>query len=70
MHPLHCRFATRDGVNRDGLLRDRVRAYVREALGDPDGVLVIDETGSLKKGAHSVGVARQYSGTAWRVENC
>jgi len=51
-------------------LRDRVRAYVREALGDPDGVLVIDETGSLKKGAHSVGVARQYSGTAWRVENC
>ena len=40
------------------------------ALGDPDGVLVIDETGFLKKGTHSVGVARQYSGTAGRIENC
>jgi len=51
-------------------LRDRVRTYVQEALCDPDGVLVIDETGFLKKGQHSVGVARQYSGTAGRVENC
>ena len=50
-------------------LRDEVRAYVLEALGDPDGVLVVDETGFVKKGAHSVGVARQYSGTAGRVEN-
>jgi len=50
-------------------LRDEVRDYVFEALGDPDGVLVIDETGFLKKGAHSVGVARQYSGTAGRIEN-
>lgn len=51
-------------------LRDRVRTYVAQALGDPAGVLVIDETGFLKKGRHSVGVARQYSGTAGRVENC
>ena len=51
-------------------LRDRVRAYVIEALGDEDGVLVIDETGFVKKGAHSVGVSRQYSGTAGRIENC
>ena len=51
-------------------LRDIVRAYAIEALGDPDGVLVVDETGFLKKGEHSVGVARQYSGTAGRIENC
>jgi len=43
---------------------------VMEHLGDPDGVLVGDETGFLKKGTHSVGVQRQYSGTAGRVENC
>jgi SRSO17 transposase len=53
----------------EGALRDNVRAYVVEALGDPDGVLVVDETGFVKKGAHSVGVARQYSGTAGRIEN-
>src|ERR671916_1412310 len=51
-------------------LRDQVRAYVLEALGDPDGVLVVDETGFVKKGLHSVGVARQYSGTAGRIESC
>jgi SRSO17 transposase len=50
-------------------LRDKVRAYVVEALGDPDGVLVVDETGFVKKGEHSVGVARQYSGAAGRIEN-
>ena len=50
-------------------LRDRVRTYVIEALGDRDGVLVVDETGFIKKGEHSVGVARQYSGTAGRIEN-
>jgi SRSO17 transposase len=51
-------------------LRDVVRDYAIEALGDPEGVLVVDETGFLKKGEHSVGVARQYSGTAGRIENC
>lgn len=51
-------------------LCERVRDYAIEALGDPDGVLVVDETGFLKKGTHSVGVARQYSGTAGRIENC
>jgi SRSO17 transposase len=50
--------------------RDICRDYVIEHLGDPSGVLVLDETGFLKKGGHSVGVARQYSGTAGRVENC
>jgi SRSO17 transposase len=43
---------------------------VVEHLGDPRGVLVVDETGFLKKGTKSVGVARQYSGTAGRTENC
>jgi SRSO17 transposase len=51
-------------------LRDLVRADVPAALGDAGGVLVVDETGFLKKGTHSVGAARQYSGTAGRVENC
>src|SRR4051794_41511413 len=51
-------------------LRDAVRAYAVEALADPDGVLIVDETGFLKKGEHSAGVARQYSGTAGRIENC
>ena len=50
--------------------RDLCRAYAIGQLGDPDGVLVIDETGFVKKGAKSAGVARQYSGTAGRVENC
>jgi SRSO17 transposase len=51
-------------------VRDDLRAYVVEHLGDPAAVLVIDETGFLKKGTRSVGVGRQYSGTAGRVENC
>lgn len=45
-------------------LRDEVRDYVVEALGDADGVLIVDETGFVKKGDRSAGVARQYSGTA------
>lgn len=52
------------------VLRDKVREEVISTLGDPNGVLVVDETGFLKKGTHSVGVARQYSGTAGRIENC
>ena len=54
-------------------VRDDVRDYVVEHLapgpGDPAGVLVVDETGFLKKGTKSAGVARQYSGTAGRIEN-
>ncbi|AVT32590.1 DDE endonuclease [Plantactinospora sp. BC1] len=51
-------------------VRDDVRDYVVEHLGDPGGVLIVDDTGFLKKGIRSAGVARQYSGTAGRVENC
>lgn len=50
-------------------VRDDLQAYVTEHLGDADGVLVLDETGFLKKGAKSVGVRRQYTGTAGRIEN-
>jgi SRSO17 transposase len=51
-------------------VRDDLRGYVAERLGDPGGVLVVDETGFIKKGTRSAGVQRQYSGTAGRVENC
>jgi SRSO17 transposase len=51
-------------------VRDDLRAYVVEHLGDSAGVLIVDETGFLKKGTKSVGVQRQYSGTAGRRENC
>lgn len=50
--------------------RDAVQQRVYQALRDDDGVLVVDETGFLKKGRHSAGVKRQYSGTAGRIENC
>ena len=68
---------TPDGVQRllnaadwdADLVRDDLRAYVVEHLADPEAVLVIDETGFLKKGDKSVGVKRQYSGTAGRIEN-
>ncbi|WP_344925275.1 IS701 family transposase [Saccharopolyspora gregorii] len=53
----------------DGV-RDDVRDYVVEHLGEPDGVLIVDDTGFLKKGVRSAGVQRQYSGTAGRIENC
>src|ERR1041384_455361 len=53
----------------DGV-RDDVRAWVVEHLGDRDGVLIVDDTGFVKKGTRSAGVQRQYSGTAGRVENC
>jgi SRSO17 transposase len=51
-------------------VRDDLRGYVVERLGDERAVLVVDETGFLKKGTKSAGVARQYSGTAGRIENC
>ena len=51
-------------------LRDIVRDYVLETLADPDAVLVFDETGFLKQGKASCGVARQYTGSAGKVTNC
>jgi SRSO17 transposase len=52
------------------LVRDDLRAYVVAHLGDEQAVLVLDETGFVKKGDQSCGVQRQYSGTAGRIENC
>jgi SRSO17 transposase len=51
-------------------VRDDLREYVLEHLGDEDVVLVVDETGFIKKGEKSVGVKRQYTGTAGKTENC
>src|SRR5512144_540766 len=50
-------------------VRDDLRAYVIDQFSDPDAVLVIDETGDIKKGTATVGVQRQYTGTAGRIEN-
>jgi SRSO17 transposase/transposase len=50
-------------------VRDELRTFVVDHLGATNGVLIVDETGFLKQGTHSVGVARQYSGTAGRIEN-
>ena len=70
--------ATPDGVQRllynyrwdADQVRDDLRGYVVEHLADAAAVLVVDETGFLKKGDKSVGVRRQYSDTAGRIENC
>jgi SRSO17 transposase len=51
-------------------MRDIILEYVREKIGDENGVGALDETGFVKKGDKSVGVQRQYSGTAGRTENC
>jgi SRSO17 transposase len=73
----HLGEATPDGVQHllaradwdaDAVRDDLVR-YAHERLGDPGGVLVVDETGFVKKGTKSCGVARQYTGTAGRIEN-
>jgi SRSO17 transposase len=69
---------TPDGMQRllnaaawdDDGIRDDVRTYAVTHLGERDGVLIVDETGFLKKGTKSAGVQRQYSGTAGRIENC
>jgi SRSO17 transposase len=74
----HAGEGTPDGMQRllatadwdPDLVRDDLRAYVLEHLGDPGAVLVVDETGFLKKRTTSVGVQRQYSGTAGKVDNC
>lgn len=52
------------------MVRDDLIDYVEQELGEANGVLVVYETGFIKKGGHSVGVQRQYSGTARRIENC
>jgi SRSO17 transposase len=73
----HAGDATPDGLqhllagavwDHDGI-RDDVRDDLLEHLGDPAAVLVVDETGDLKKGTHTVGVARQDPGTAGKVDN-
>jgi SRSO17 transposase len=51
-------------------VRDERRGYIRQQLGDLHAVMVMDETGFLKQGRHSAGVARPYSGTAGQVEHC
>jgi SRSO17 transposase len=51
-------------------VRDDLRAYVMDHLADPAAVLIIEETGVLKKGTQSVGVQRHYRGTAGRIANC
>ncbi|MGW5228728.1 IS701 family transposase [Nocardia niigatensis] len=75
--PEHCggrspdamqRLLSAAGGDEDGL-RDDLRAYVIEHLGDVDATLVVDETGDIKKGVQTVGVQRQYTGTAGRIEN-
>ncbi|WP_411970792.1 transposase [Micromonospora peucetia] len=53
----------------DALVRADVRDFVAVHLGHPDGVLLVDETGDLKKGTHTVGVQRQYSATARALEH-
>jgi SRSO17 transposase len=63
------RLLNRASWDADGT-RDDVRGYAVRHLGDAGGVLVVDETGFVKKGTRSAGVQRQYSGTAGRVENC
>ena len=74
----HAGDATPDGMQHllahakwdaDGM-RDDVRGYVAEHLGDPRAVLVVDETGDLKKGTATAGVQRQYTGTAGKITNC
>jgi len=73
----HAGDATPDGMQHllagarwdaDGV-RDDLRSFIIDHLGDPDAVLVVDETGDLKKGTATAGVQRQYTGTAGRIEN-
>ncbi len=73
----HAGHATSDGMQHllararwdADAVRDDLRAYVVEHLWDERAVLVVDETGDLKKGTHTVGMQRQYTGTAGRIEN-
>ncbi len=73
----HCGDDTPDGLQHllaravwdADAVRDDLRGYVTDHFGDPGAILVVDETGDLKKGIRSVGVQRQYTGTAGRIEN-
>lgn len=53
----------------DGV-RDDLRGYVLDELGDPSGVWIVDDTGFIKKGVRSAGVQRQYTGTSGKIDNC
>jgi SRSO17 transposase len=74
----HAGEAAPDGMQRlfttarrdPGGVRDDLRGYVAAALGDPDGVLIGDDTGFEKGGTRSAGVQRQYRGTAGKITNC
>ncbi len=68
--PTGCNGCCRPPIGIGDLVRSDLQTYVAAHLGDPNGVLIIDETGFLKKGTRSAGVSRQYSGTAGRIENC
>ena len=62
-------FISRGSYSADRM-RDEMRGYVWESIGEADGTMVLDDTGYIKKGTKSCGVQRQYSGTAGKVENC
>jgi SRSO17 transposase len=62
-------FLYRGRFSADGL-RDELRSYVSEKLGQADGIFVMDDTGFLKQGKKSCGVKRQYTGTAGKITNC
>ena len=74
----HAGEATPDGMQRllstarwdPDAVRDDLRGYVTERLGDPRAVLIVDDSGIIKKGTTSAGVQRQYTGTSGKVDNC
>lgn len=71
-HPAPYRFQHLFGpaVRDPDRIRDAVQQYVFERLGEPGGVLIVDATGFIKKGTTSAGVARQYTGTCGKIDNC
>lgn len=69
-HPIGIQRLLYEAVWEADQVRDLYQDFVVETFGDPAAVVVVDETGFLKKGTKSVGVQRQYSGTAGKVENC